>query len=44
MRMNSDIDENVGKLIDCLKSSGMEGNTILVSLTDNGATCFGDNS
>ena len=40
MRMNSNIDENVGKLMDCLKLSGMEENTLLVSLSNNGAARF----
>ncbi len=41
--MISNIDENVGKLMGFLKSSGMEENTILIFLTDNGAARFGDN-
>lgn len=35
--MIANIDENVGKLMGFLKSSGMEENTILIFLTDNGA-------
>jgi hypothetical protein len=29
-----------GKQIDCLKSSGMEENTLLISLSNNGAAHF----
>ncbi len=42
--MIANIDENVGKLMDFLKTSGLEENTILIFLTDNGAARFGDNA
>jgi arylsulfatase A-like enzyme len=42
--MISNIDENVGRLMDFLKTSGLEENTILIFLTDNGAPRFGDNA
>ena len=41
--MISNIDENMGKLMGFLKSSGLEDNTILIFLTDNGATGIGSN-
>lgn len=42
--MISNIDENMGKLMTFLKSSGLEQNTILIFLTDNGAGGIGDNA
>ena len=41
--MISNIDENMGKLMDFLQSSGLEDNTILIFLTDNGAPGKGGN-
>ncbi len=35
--MIGNIDENMGKVMDFLKSSGLEDNTILSFLTDNGS-------
>jgi arylsulfatase A-like enzyme len=42
--MISNIDENMGKLMTFLKSSGLQRNTILIFLTDNGAGGMGDNA
>ena len=42
--MISNIDENVGRLMDFLRTSDLEENTILIFLTDNGAPRFGDNA
>ncbi len=42
--MIANIDENRGKLVDFLRSSGQEDNTILIFLTDNGdSPQIGDN-
>ena len=42
--MISNLDENIGKLMAFLKSSGLQQNTILIFLTDNGAGGIGDNA
>ena len=42
--MISNIDENIGNLMAFLNSSGLENNTILIFLTDNGAPTTGDNA
>lgn len=41
--MISNIDENMGQLIEFLKTSGLEDNTILIFMTDNGAPKIGNN-
>jgi|TARA_B110000495_G_scaffold194632_1_gene201214 arylsulfatase A-like enzyme len=41
--MMSNIDENIGRLMEFLTASGLEKNTILIFLTDNGAPRMGNN-
>jgi arylsulfatase A-like enzyme len=40
--MIGNLDENVGRLEDMLRTSWLRDNTILVFITDNGATAVGD--
>ena len=42
--MISNIDENIGELMAFLESAGLEQNTILIFLTDNGAPRVGNNA